>query len=82
MSALLALALAAAPCTVGAEWRDEGVVQLITGCPADRSATLEGVRTATRQAGRREQLLVGFGRVAQYPWLSSLLAREASASRH
>jgi len=82
MSALLALALAAAPCTVGAEWRNEGVVQLITGCPAGYAATLEGVRTATRQAGRREQLLVGFGRLAQYPWLSSLLAREASASRH
>jgi hypothetical protein len=81
MSALLALALAAAPCTPGVEWRNEGVVQLVPACPPEFTPTQAGVRDAVRQAGRREQLLVGFGRIARYPWLSSLLAREASASR-
>jgi hypothetical protein len=82
VSALLALALAAAPCALGAEWRNEGVVHLVPACPPAFEPTLEGVRTAMRQAGRREELLVGFGRVAQYPWLSALLARQASSSRH
>ena len=75
------LVLAAAPCAVGAEWRDEGVVQLVPSCAPAFTPTQEGVRTATRQAGRREELLVGFGRVALYPWLSALLARQASSSR-
>jgi hypothetical protein len=82
VSALLALALAAAPCAVGAEWRNEGVVQLLPACPPEFTPTLEGVRTAIRQAGKREQLLIGFGKLAQYPWLATLLARQASASRH
>ena len=82
MSALLALALAAAPCAVDAEWRNEGVVQLVPACPPAFAPTLEGVRAAIRQAGRREALLVGFGRIAQYPWLSARLARQASSSRH
>jgi hypothetical protein len=82
MNAVLALLLAAAPaCPVDAEWRDEGVVQLVPECPPAFSATAEGTRTAIRQAGRRTQMLIGFGRIAQYPWLSSLLAREAAASR-
>jgi hypothetical protein len=82
MSALLALVLAAAPCEVAVEWRNAGVVQLLPACPPGYAPTLEGVRTALRQAGRREDLVVGFGRVAQYPWLSSFLARQASSSRH
>lgn len=82
MSALLALALAAAPCALEPEWRNEGVVQLLPACPPGYTATLEGVRAALRQAGRREELVIGFGRVAQYPWLSSFLARQASSSRH
>ena len=81
MSALLALALAAAPCAVDAEWRDQGVVHLVPACPPAYAPTLEGVRAAMRQAGRRERLLVGFGRIAQYPWLASALARQASSSR-
>ncbi len=82
MSALLALLLSAAPCEVAAEWRNAGVVQLLPACPSAFAPTLEGVRTALRQAGRREELLVGFGTLTQYPWLSTLLARQASASRH
>jgi hypothetical protein len=82
MNAVLALLLAAAPaCPVGAEWRDAGVVQLVPECPPAFSATAQGTRAAIRQAGRRTQLAIGFGRIAQYPWLSSLLAREAAASR-
>ena len=82
MNALLGLALAAAPCTVGVEWRNAGDVALLAGCPPAFSATQEAVGTALRQAGRRADLRLRFGRVADYPWLSTLLARQASASRH
>jgi hypothetical protein len=82
MSALLALVLAAAPCEVAVEWRNAGVVQLLPVCPPGFTPTQEGVRTAIRQAGKREELLIAFGKVAQYPWLSSMLARQASASRY
>jgi hypothetical protein len=82
MSALLALALAAAPCAVEPEWRNAGVVQLLPACPPGYAPTLDGVRTALGQAGRREDLVVGFGRLAQYPWLSTFHARQASSSRH
>jgi hypothetical protein len=82
LNALLALALAAAPCAVGVEWRNAGDVALLAGCPPAFSATQEAVGTALRQAGRRADLRLRFGRVADYPWLSALLARQASASRH
>jgi hypothetical protein len=81
VSALLALALAAAPCAVGVEWRNAGDVALLAGCPPAYSATQEAVGTALRQAGRRTEVHLRFGRLADYPWLSALLARQASASR-
>lgn len=82
MNALVALALAAAPCTVGVEWRNAGDAALVAGCPPAHAATREAVGMALRQAGRRADLRLRFGRVADYPWLSTLLARQASASRH
>jgi len=82
MNALAALVLAAAPCTVDVEWRNEGDVALVAACPPAYFATRQAVKTAIRQAGRRDALRVRFGRVASFPWLSSLLARQASASRH
>jgi hypothetical protein len=82
VNALLALALAAAPCAPGVEWRDAGDVALVAGCPPAYAATQAAVGTALRQAGRRADLRLRFGRLADYPWLSALLARQASASRH
>jgi hypothetical protein len=82
MNALIALALAAAPCEVGVEWRDQGVAQLMRTCPPAFAETQLGVRSALGQAGRRERVLLGFGRIAGHPWLSAFLARQASSSRH
>jgi len=82
MNALVALAIAAAPCVLDVEWRNEGDVALVSECAPNYFATRQAVKAAIRQAGKREDLRIRFGRVAGYPWLSSLLAREASASRH
>jgi hypothetical protein len=82
VNALLALVIAAAPCTVDVEWRDEGDVALVAECPPAYFATRQAIKMAIRQAGKREDLHIRFGRVADYPWLSSLLARQASSSRH
>ena len=82
MNALVSLALAASACTPGVEWRNQGDVALLASCPPGYTATHEAVRTAIRQAGSREDLVIRFGRVARYPWLSSFLARQASSSRH
>ena len=82
MNALVALVLAAAPCAVDVEWRNEGDVALVAECPPSYFATREAAKTAIRQAGRRDALRIRFGRLASFPWLSSLLARQASASRH
>jgi hypothetical protein len=82
VNALLALALAASACTPGVEWRNAGDVALLASCAPGYATTHEAVRTAMRQAGRREDLVIRFGRIAAYPWLSSFLARQASSSRH
>lgn len=82
MNALAALALAATPCVLDVEWRNEGDVAILAECPPAYFATREAVKTAMRQAGRREDLRIRFGRVAAHPWLSSLLARQASSSRY
>jgi hypothetical protein len=82
MIALAALLIAAAPCVMDAEWRNEGDVALVADCVPNYFATRQAVKTAVRQAGRRDRLQIRLGRVAGYPWLSSLLARQASASRY
>lgn len=82
MNALISLALAASACTPGVEWRNAGDVALLANCPPGYFTTHEAVRSAIRQAGRREDLVIRFGRIASYPWLSSFLARQASSSRH
>ena len=82
MNALAALLLAATPCTVDVEWRNEGDVALVAECPPSYFATRQAAKAAVRQAGRREHVQIRFGRVASYPWLSSMLARQASSSRN
>lgn len=81
MNTLAALLVAAVPCAVDVEWRNEGDAALVADCVPAYFATRQAVKTAMRQAGRRENLRLRLGRVADMPWLSSLLAREASASR-
>ena len=82
MNALAVLVVAAAPCVVDVEWRNAGDAALIADCAPAYFASREAVRTAIRQAGRRGDLRIRFGRIASHPWLSTLLARQASSSRH
>jgi hypothetical protein len=82
VNALAALLIAAAPCVMDVEWRNEGDVALVADCPHNYFATRQAVKAAARQAGRRDRLQIRLGRVADYPWLSSMLARQASSSRN
>jgi hypothetical protein len=77
---LLALALSV-PCGIEVEWRDVGVVQLRPACGPAFARTQEAVHAALTQGQHRQDLLLRMGRVADYPWLSELLARQASSSR-
>jgi hypothetical protein len=73
--------IAAAACAVAIDAQQDGALRLRPACPAPFSATRAAVGEAlARSAGRRE-LTLDFGRLAGYPWLSALLARQASSSR-
>ena len=50
-------------------------------CPIGYASTQGAVRALLAQAGDARDLSVTFGRIERYPWLSSLLARQASSSR-
>ena len=86
---MLELALAAvlaiypAPeCTVTLESREETphrILRLRPSCPIGHSSTHAALRALLAHADATEAR-VSFGRIVEYPWLSSLLAREASVA--
>jgi hypothetical protein len=88
---MLELALAAvlaiypAPeCTVTLESREETphrILRLRPSCPIGHSSTHAALRALLAHADATEAR-VSFGRIVEYPWLSSLLAREASVARN
>ena len=49
--------------------------------PPDFSRTRAAVATTLAGAGEAREVRLGFGRVADYPWLSTMVARQASSSR-
>lgn len=69
-------------CRVDFERREEArlVLGLRPECPISRASTTEALRTLLLQADANE-ISVAFGRIERHPWLSSLLARQASSSR-
>ena len=87
---MLELALAAvlaiypAPeCTVALESREETphrILRLRPSCPIGHSSTHAALRALLTHSDATEAR-VSFGRIVEYPWLSSLLAREASVAR-
>ena len=67
-------------CAIALEAQD-GWTRLRPACPADRQSTQETVAGILSKADGSE-VRIAFGRIERYPWLSELLAREASSSRH
>lgn len=88
---LAGIALAAAEavhdapeCAVALERREQAaaaVLALRPGCALGRRSTQEAVRALLARAHPAREARVALGRIAQYPWLSTLLAREAGAGR-
>ena len=78
------LAIHPAPeCTVALESRQEApnrILRLRPSCPIGLSSTHAALRALLAHADATEAR-VSFGRIVEYPWLSSLLAREASVAR-
>ena len=78
------LAIHPAPeCTVTLESRQEEprrILRLRPSCPLGHSSTHGALRALLAHADATEAR-VSFGRIVEYPWLSSLLAREASVAR-
>jgi hypothetical protein len=83
LALLTALVLAqAGDCAIALEpLAREGATRLRPACPVSRQRTHEAVAQVFSKAESGEVRLA-FGRLVDYPWLSALLARQASASRH
>ena len=82
----LATVLATFPapeCAVTLESREEApnrILRMRPACPLGVSSTHAALRALLSHADATEAR-VSFGRIVEYPWLSSLLAREASVAR-
>lgn len=63
------------------EVRAEGLLRLRPACPLGFPSTHGAVRAALAQAGPAREARVHFGRIIEYPWLSTLIARQAASSR-
>jgi len=80
-------AFPAAECDVAFERREETrlVLRLRPACPIGYASTRGAVRAILAQAGGDAASSAGislaFGRIERYPWLSEMLARQASSSR-
>ncbi len=78
---------AAPECRIAFERHEEArpetrlTLRLRPDCPIGFSSTHGAVRAALGQAGDAQLLSLSLGRIERYPWLSSLLARQASSSR-
>jgi hypothetical protein len=74
---------AAPECDVAFERFEEArlVLRLRPACPIGFPSTQASVRAALGEAGEARELSLSFGRIERYPWLSALLARQASSSR-
>jgi hypothetical protein len=67
-------------CQVVLEVRAEQPLRLRPACPLGFRSTHEAVRALLQKAGGARETRLHFGRIVEYPWLSSLVAREASSS--
>jgi hypothetical protein len=68
-------------CPVALEVRAEQPLRLRPACPLGFTSTHGAVRALLEKAGDAREARLHFGRIVEYPWLSSLIARQASSSR-
>ena len=68
-------------CPVTLEIRAEQPLRLRPACPLGFTSTHGAVRALLEKAGDAREVRLHFGRIVEYPWLSSLVARQASSSR-
>lgn len=73
--------LAAAACAIAIEAQQDAQLRLRPACPAAFAATHAAVGEALARSTGRRQVTLHLGRLAEYPWLARLLARQASSSR-
>ena len=73
--------VAAAACAIAIEAQQDAQLRLRPACPVAFTATHAAVGEALARSAGRRQVTLHFGRLAEYPWLSTLLARQASSSR-
>lgn len=59
---------------------DRASFRLRPDCGLSRPSTVAAVAAVTSMAGAAREIGVGFGRIVECPWLSTLLAREASSA--
>lgn len=55
-------------------------LRLRPACPLGQNSTQVAVKTALAQASKAPEISLSFGRIAEYPWLSRLLARRAAVT--
>ena len=67
-------------CAIALETRDDWT-RLRPACPVSRQQTQEVIFDFIANTTSNE-IKLAFGRIERYPWLSELLARQASSSRH
>ena len=72
---------AAPECQVVLEVRAEQPLRLRPACPLGFTSTHNAVRALLARAGDAREVRLHFGRIVDYPWLSALIARQASSSR-
>jgi hypothetical protein len=68
-------------CQVVLEVRAGQPLRLRPACPLGFTSTHNAVRALLEKAGDAREAKLHFGRIVEYPWLSSLVARQASSSR-
>lgn len=83
IAAATAGGIALPECDVAFERRQEErvVLGLRPGCPIGRASTQAAVRAILQAEAGLPVVTLALGRLERYPWLSSLLARQASSSR-
>jgi hypothetical protein len=72
---------AAPECEVRLEVQAAASLRLRPGCGIGYRSTHNAVRALLERSGGAREVRVHFGRLVDYPWLSTLLARQAAASR-
>jgi hypothetical protein len=83
IAAATAGGIALPECEVAFERRQEErvVLRVRPGCPIGHASTQAAVRAILQAERELPVVTLALGRLERYPWLSSLLARQASSSR-